>query len=1057
MLYLKRTMGFLFVLTLFLIPELVSAQSKVSGSVISDTDKKPVAGVTVKIKGTARATQSGENGIFSIDAKEGETIVFTHVNFQTAEMILTAANKKNLVFELTSVSAALNEVVVVGYGTQKKVNLTGAVEVVKGAELVNRATATVSQALQGKVSGINFNTGSFGFEPGAAMNIQIRGQGTPLILVDGIQTPNLNGLNPNDIESMSILKDAAASAIYGAKAPYGVVLITTKSGGTAGKLNLDYSANYSYLKPIRMPHLADSYSTAMALNEASINSGLSPLYTNATVDRIMAYMKNPGLPETIPSSANASLWANTFESNANYDWFNVFYGNGNRSQQNLTVSGGNKGVSFYLSGGIENDGGILQVGTDNYKRYNTTAKVDATLTKWMKVTSNTRYFNTSRNTPAYDNQGNYDLLFHQVARTFPTQYLASPNGVLSIQSKIPWTRDAGNENTSINDVTQRFATEITPMEGWTINADYTLRLATNLFTSDNYAVYEDQVNGTPVLSGSTSNFVAESHDLTIFQAVNLYSTYKFNLGKKHNFQVMAGYQADKTNYSYVLTQKTGTITPAVPAISASTGIVTGNDNYARAATAGAFGRINYSYENKYLLELNGRYDGTYKFADGKRFGFFPSLSTGWNVSNEKFWDKIKNTVNAFKIRGSWGSLGNQLTANPYQDIPLIGVSANLPWLLNGTRPSYTTAPTLVNPDITWEVSNTKDLGVDISFFHNRLTVTGDIYQRLTTDQLGPAAAVPAVIGASLPQANNMETKTNGWELSLNWKDKIGKDFHYSVTAMMFDYQTTVMKYNNPTRILTNPYSGQVSGEIWGLVSNGLIQQQADADRINTGAVQKAVSGQVWKTGDMMYRDLNGDGLITYGANTVDNPGDKQVIGNVTPRYQFGLTLRAEWKGFDFSMFWQGVGQRDLALSGNMFWGFSTSVQGSIFPGHLNYYRDVDATTYAGLGKNTTDAYFPRPYLDANNNGKNQLTQTMYLLNGAYARLKNMQVGYTLSESIAKKIHFQSIYIYGSGENLATITSMPSHFDPETANVGVRGNAKSYFSQAAFTFSINLKF
>ncbi len=1057
MLYLKRKICFLFILVVFLIPTFVFAQTKISGTLTSSVDKKPIAAVTVKVKGTTRATQTSESGTFVIEGKQGEVLVFSHVNFEQVEVPISSVNKSGIKLELTAINNELNDVVVVGYGTQRKVNLTGAVEMIKGAELVNRSTATVSQALQGKVSGVNFNTGSYGFEPGAAMNIQIRGQGTPLILVDNIQTPNMNGLNPNDIESISILKDAAAAAIYGAKAPYGVVLITTKSGSNNGKLNIDYSGNNTTLTPIRMPHLADSYTTALALNEASANSGISPLFTTATIDRIRAYQANPTLAETVPSLANATLWANTFESNANYDWFNVFYGKGNRSQNNVTLSGGNKGLSFYLSGGIENDGGVLLQGTDNYKRYNTTAKFDANLTKWLKITSNTRYFNTSRNTPAYDNQGNYDLLFHQIARTFPSQYMSSPNGVYSIQSKIPWTKDAGNENVSVNDVTQRFAAEITPMAGWTINADYNLRFATSLFTSQNNAVYEDQVNGTPVLSGSTSNYIAESHDLTMFQSVNLYSTYKFKLGNSHNLSVMAGYQSDKTNYSYVLTQKTGTITPAVPAISASTGIVTGSDNYANAATNGAFGRINYSYKNRYLLEMNGRYDGTYKFADGKRFGFFPSFSTGWNISNEKFWEKLSNSINAFKIRGSWGTLGNQLTANPYQDIPLIGVAANLPWILNGVRPSYTTAPSLVNPDVTWEKSTTKDLGVDISFLHNRLNFTGDIYQRLTTDQLGPAAAVPAVIGASIPQANNMQTQTNGWELSVNWKDKIGKDFNYSITAMMFDYKTTVLEYNNPTKILTNPYSGQTSGEIWGLVSDGLIQTQADADRINTGAIQKAISGQIWKTGDMMYRDLNGDKLVTYGANTFDNPGDRAVIGNTTPRYQFGLTLRAEWKGFDFSMFWQGVGQRDLALSGNMFWGFSTNVQGSIFPGHLNYYRDVDATTYAGLGKNTDAAYFPRPYIDANNNAKNQLTQSMYLVNGAYARLKNMQVGYSLPATVASKVHLQNIYLFASGENLVTITKTPEHFDPETANVGVRGNGKSYFSQAAFTIGVNLKF
>jgi hypothetical protein len=256
--------------------------------------------------------------------------------------------------------------------------------------------------------------------------------------------------------------------------------------------------------------------------------------------------------------------------------------------------------------------------------------------------------------------------------------------------------------------------------------------------------------------------------------------------------------------------------------------------------------------------------------------------------------------------------------------------------------------------------------------------------------------------------------------------------------------------------LTNPYSGQISGEIWGLVSDGLIQTQADADKINTGGIQKAVSGQVWKTGDVLYKDLNNDGLINYGANTVDNAGDRKIIGNTTPRYQYGLTITAEYKGFDFSMFWQGVAKRDLPLSGNMFWGFNAALQGSIFPGHLDYYRDAAADIYKGLGINT-DSYFPRPYTDANMNAKNQVTQTRYLQNGAYARLKTMQLGYTFPKEWMDKVKMQNLYLYGSGENLWTITDLPEHLDPETANIGSRGNAKSYFSQAALTVGINVKF
>ena len=1033
------------------------AQQKISGIVINSDNKSPVPGASVQVKGTARATQTGIDGKFSIDASVGETILITNVGFENYEVKVVDLYVP-INAELINGESILSEVVVVGYGTEKKVNLTGSLSVIKGQELVNRPTTTLSQAMQGKVAGLNFSTGVFGFEPGAALNIQIRGQGTPFVVVDGIPTPSLHGINPNDIESISILKDAGSAAIYGARAPYGVILITTKSGAADNKLTIAYSGNYSAIKPIRKPHHPDSYTTALAFNEAAANSGGSPIFTNETIDRILAYQADPTLPETVPSSANPVFWATTTESNANYDWFDVYYGLGRRYQQNISLSGGNKGLSFFLSGGIVDDGGVLKIGKDNYRRYNANAKFDASLTDWMKVTSNTRYYNSNRNTPVFDNQGDYGALFHAVARTFPSQHMKSPNGAYSIGSKIPLTRDAGNDNTIINDIVQRFATEIRPLQGWTINADFTIQFTHNQFTSNNFTIYEDNVAGSPVILASTSlAFVAKSQDLNIYRTLNVYSTFKTHGATGHNFSIMAGYQHEKGKYSYIWARRNNLITPDVPSIATATGTIDALDDVNIYATEGVFARLNYNYDIRYLLELNGRYDGTYKFAEGKRWGFFPSISAGWNVSNEKFWNGVKPYVDVFKVRASWGSLGNQLTAGPYQDLALLGTSSNLAWIINGVRPSFTTAPNLVNPDITWETSNTKNLGVDLSLLKNRLDISADIYERKSFDQLGPALAVPAVIGvASLPQSNNVETRTNGWEISLNWNDKLGKDFKYFVTAMFFDYQTIISKYHNPTGILSTSYPGQKQGEIWGFVSDGLIATQSEADKINTGFIQQSISGQVWKTGDIRYLDLNKDGRITMGDNTIHDPGDRKIIGNTTPRYQYGLTLQFEWNGFDFSMFWHGVAKRDLVLTGNMFWGFTSLAQSAIFPGHLDYYRDVDADKYKGLGKNPS-SYFPRPYLDLNMNAKNQVAQTRYLLNGAYARLKNLQLGYHLSNVMIRKFKLQNIYLYVSGENLATITKMPDHFDPETANIGVFGNGKSYFSQSAITFGINLRY
>jgi TonB-linked SusC/RagA family outer membrane protein len=1024
---------------------------------VKDEKGYPLAGAGISLKGTKKGTITKTDGSFSIDANVGDVLEFSFIGYNNKEITVGSSDHLSVVLQIAE--KAENDVVVVGYGTQKKVNLTGSVEVIKGKELVNRPTSTLSQALQGKVAGLNFTPGTYGFEPGAALGIQIRGQGSPLVIVDGVATTNLNGINPNDIASISVLKDAAASAIYGARAPYGVILITTKSGSVNGKLSINYAGNYSSIRPYNMPRMPDSYTTALAYNEASANTGTAHLYTDQTIDRILAYQADPkNTPETVPDPTNPTLWANTNTSNANYDWFNVFYGHGIRYQHNLSLSGGNKGFNFYLSGGYDKDGGVLQYGKDNYDRYNAIAKLEANLTDWIKFSSNTRYYNTSRNTPSYDNQGNYELLFHQVARTLPSQYMISPTGAYSVQSKIPWTRDAGNTNLTNYDIVQRFATEIKPLRNWTINADYTFDMTNTQNTVQNFTVYEDNVAGEPVISGSTADpSVSEANTWNFYKSFNLYSTYKWALEDKHHFALTAGYQTENSSQTYLQASKDGLITSSVPSLSTATGVITASDALTAYATQGVFGRFNYDYNGKYLFEFDSRYDGTYKFADGKKFGFFPSASAGWNISKETFFDNLRPVINELKIRGSYGSLGNQSTAAAYQDIPLLGVNANLNWMMNGVRPSYTTAPNLINPDVTWETSSTADIGIDLGVLSNRLTFTGDVYQRKTTNQLGPQEAVPAVIGVStLPNANNEETKTNGWELLIKYRDQIGKDFHYSVAASLFDFQSTVTKYNNPTKILTNPYAGQKVGEIWGLVSNNLIPDQKTADNINQNKIQNAISGQTWNTGDVQYSDINGDGVVNYGANTVTNPGDQRIIGNETSRYQFGLTLTAEWKGFDFSMFWQGVGKRDLWLTGNFMWGFVSAAQSSIFLQHLNYYRDADATKYAGLGPNT-NAYYARPYLKSALNDKNEVTQTRYLQNGAYARLKNVQLGYHLPPSVLQKMKLQNIYVYVSGENLATITSLLGQFDPENANIGARGNGKSFFPQQAYTFGLNIQF
>ena len=1033
--------------------EVVQQTRTIQGTILDSTGV-PVIGANIIVKGTTRGTITDLDGNFTLEVSKGETLLISYIGF--LDYTVQIANQNNLKITLKEDSKSLDEVVVVGYGTQKKVNLTGSVEVVGSEQLESRPVSNVSQALQGQVSGANFSAGSNGYEPGAGLNFQIRGQGKAYVLVDGVPS-DINRVNPNDIESISVLKDAAAASIYGAMASYGVVLVTTKSGKKDQKPTVSFSANVSSSKLHRKPEMVDSWTFARMLNEAGDNAGGRP-FNNETIDRIIAFQKDPTLPETIPNPTNPKKWAEEQYTNANYDWFDEYYGNGINNQENISIKGGGQKVNYFVSAGHLYDGGIMNYGTDTYRRLNTMAKVNIKITDWMDFTINNRFQNSKRVRPNFDNQGNYELMFHQIARTFPSQAKVTPNGYYTKLSKIPWTQDAGTDETVGNEVIQRFATEIRPLKGWKINADFTYKTYSEKFTSNNFTCYEDLVDGTLVPLGTTlPSFVEKQAQNLTYSSFNAYTSYDFSIKDSHNISVMAGVQEEEQRSELIGGRKNDIVTNEVPSYSTSTGDIHSlYDEMNHWRRFGAFFRVGYNYKDRYMLEANGRYDGTSIFADGHRWGFFPSFSGAWNIAREAFFEKYIDKVNNLKLRASWGNLGNQNVA-AYQDLALLGINSNLKWIINGGRPVFTTAPNLVNQALTWETSQTLDFGFDVGMLNNRLNVTFDWYRRMTKDRLGPAEALPAVIGASIPKKNNSELRTNGWEIAITWKDRVTDDFSYSVSAMLYDFHSTVTKYNNPTNILSTDYEGRRVGDIWGYETEGLIQSQAEADEIMASGAQKQFHTD-WRPGDVKYADLNGDGVINPGKNTLDNHGDLKVIGNTTPRYQFSLTLGAEYKGFDFSAMLQGVAKRDLWISGNMFWGFQTWNQSSLFvQDHLDYYRDAEGDNYAGLGVNT-DAYFARPYLNNPQNNKNRQIQSRYLQNGAYCRLKNVQLGYTFPKSWVNKVGLNKARIYFSGDNLLTFTGrFPKSLDPETATIGGRGNGKSMSAQQVVSFGIDVEF
>ena len=625
-----------------------------------------------------------------------------------------------------------------------------------------------------------------------------------------------------------------------------------------------------------------------------------------------------------------------------------------------------------------------------------------------------------------------------------------------MNSRIP-TLQCSSINDTDRRLVQNFATEFTPLKNWKINADYSVDFLYFNHFNKHEIKYDDNVDGSLVPIGQTvPSFVRKHKSHTLYQSYNIYSSYFFSFAEKHNVAIMAGFQRESNNYDYMWGQKYDIITPEVPSFSTSTGAVQLSDELSHWATQGLFSRFNYNYMNKYLFEANARYDGTSRFARGNRWGMFPSFSVGWNVSHENFWQPLTKYVNTLKVKASWGRLGNQ-NVSSYQDLPLLGISTNLNWVINSNRPVYATAPNLVNTMLTWETSETIDFGIELGLFNNRLQISGDYYTRLTYNRLGPAEALPVTLGASVPRSNNSELSTKGWDLSLTWRDRINSDFSYSVTAMMFDFVNTVTKYNNPTGILTTDYAGKKEGEIWGYQTIGLIQTQEEADRINTTRSQNFFHSGVWQKGDVMYKSGVENGAVDNGKNTVDDPGSQFVIGNSSPRYQFGLTLAANYKGFDFSAFIQGTAKRDVWLgTSNIFWGFNAWNQSSLFTHHMDYYRDREGERYSGLGINT-DAYFPRPYSQTTQSNRNRQVQTKYLQNAAYVRLKNLQLGYTLPDSLIDRVGLTRARLYLSAENALTLHGLFPGFDPETVNLGYGNASKAIFQQAVYSVGLNISF
>lgn len=1040
---------FFLVIGLFLFHFQGHAQSSpVSGTVVSETDETPLPGVSVFVKDQrSKGTVTDLDGKFTLRAAPSDVLVFSFVGMKTQER--KVGNSTNLSISLEDDAQSLEEVVVVGYGSQKKSNLTGAVSTLDTEVLQARPITDVGRGLQGTTPGLTISapSGQIGENPsiklrGATGTLGTGGGAEPLILVDNVEVPNLQMINPDDIESVSVLKDAASTSIYGSRAAWGVILITTKRGKKGTKPTVSYSNNFSWATPTKTPKVApaaDGAEMAFKAYERSNPSldvfGVVGMYVDQeAIGKMRDWEEQYGGQDLGPEM----VLGRDFEIRdgrlffyRSWDPRELFMEEWAPQQKHdISVSGGSEKSSYYLGMGYLGQQGVLKVNPDEFNRYNLNLSVNTSVTDWLDTRAKVLYSNTLTTSPFYFSSATYDPWYYMTR--WPAVY---PYGTYEGH---PFRNSVSEvEQAKMNEKTNSMARlslggTLKPFEGLTVDLDYT-------YDSNNN--HEQQTGG--VLHAY--NFWATGADLTYapysspaYNRVQYNSSWSTrNTGKAfatyvkdigdHSFKVIGGGDMEVYEYWYQMSQKRDLMDPDMGEIDLATGDQFVDGARDKWATLGAFGRLNYSYRDKFLVELNGRYDGSSRLSSAKKWGFFPSMSAGYVISEESFMDFARPMLSFLKFRGSWGAIGNQNAS--LGNIYRIMNPTNSNWLIGGQNMVTAGTPGALPSALTWETVTTLDLGVDSRFFQNKMGVSFDWYRRTVSDMHSAGATLPSTFGTAAPKRNYGEMETTGWELELDYAHTFSSGLHFKVTGMLSDFQERITKYSNTTMGINSFYEGKVLGEIWGYETDRFFTQDdfiQDADG-NFVIKDHIPSQELYETngwffygpGDVKYKDLNGDGAIDYGSMTVDDHGDMKVIGNSTPRYQYGMRLDADWKGFDLNLFFQGVGKRDFWADGPVF------IPG-YRPGEGWYEHQLDYWT-----PENQNAYYPRPNNQAqSNNAMNFLPQTKYLLDLSYLRMKNITFGYTLPQNLSRKAHLERVRVYFSGENLFEFDNAAVPIDPE---------------------------
>ena len=1011
----------------------------IRGVVTEATTGAPVAGARVAIALTQLGANTDAGGRFTIaNVPDGTHAVQARmIGFSVLERTVTVANGQvaTVNFELSRQAVLLDAVVAVGYGTQRRGNVTGAVDQVSAQALENRPMANLTQGLQGVLPNVNIRL--LDGRPTQAPRINIRGTtsigqgGNALVLIDGVEgDPSL--VNPNDIESVSVLKDAAAAAVYGARGAFGVLLITTKKPTSDG-FSITYETRYGSRTPtVPAGYVTDGYTYAKMFNESFFNfEGTFPQNVNKTQTFSQQYLteferrsKDPSLPKIeVGPDGQYIYYTNT-------DWYGLLYKDRTpTTEHSLSVSRSTDRASFLISGRYLDQPGLFRYSSDDYRMLNLRASGTLQLYPWLQMdntlmVSNRKYFNPL-------NIGEGGGIWRNIAdEGHNSAPMLNPDGTLTWSGAYTVGDFYYGKNGS--ELTRNLVRNTTGLTGtffdskFKLKGDFSFQNTNDDEMRRRVEIPYSRTPGVIEYLGTATNDLRNLNDKGVYLASNLYGEYANRFAERHSVNVVLGTNYEQSTFNRLDVTRNGLIFPDAENINLALGqSITTGGNYEKWASLGGFSRVNYDFDERYLLELAGRYDGSSKFPSNQRYAFFPSLSFGWRPSREPFWKVPENLVSDLKFRGSWGSMGNgNIAAYTFNELFNITKSTRI---LNGIQPQYTGAPGVLPDGLTWETVTTRNAGVDLEMLAGKLQFTGDLYSRRTTDMYTIGMTLPATFGATSPRGNYADMKTDGWEAALSWQDRFNlksRPFGYDIRFTLADHQSEILKYNNPDKFLTDYYVGQKVGEIWGYVTEGFFTSDQDIASHATQSLFRAHASGRWQVGDIKLKDMNGDGAITPGRNTADDPGDRIVIGNTTPRYRYGINLGANYRNVFVSTFFQGVGKQDWypTPESNAFWGQYNRPYGLVPNWHLK----------PGMiwTPENPNSFLPRYASRLSNNAAGVLRapQTKYVMNAAYLRLKNLNVGYNLPTRFSSRLGANAARVYVTGDNLWTWSPLYKYAD-----------------------------